>query len=93
MISMYKQNDNISAYVAKFVCDTEADIASLPTEKNKVYPGSTAVVASTGNLYILNASRAWVLFKTAASSGGTGGDSLEGYDYATTDDIDALFGI
>lgn len=92
MISMYKQNDNISAYVAKFVCDTEADIANLPTEKNKIYPGSTAVVAETGNLYILNASYSWVLFKAAASSGGNTDDPLAGYDYATTDDIDALFG-
>lgn len=91
MISMYKQNDNISAYVAKFVCDTETDIENLPTEKNKIYPGSTAVVAETGNLYILNASYSWVLFKTAASGGNTD-DPLAGYDYATTDDIDALFG-
>ena len=91
MISMYKQNDNLSAYVSKFVCDTEADIKTLPTEKNKVYPGSTAVVASSGNLYILNASRKWVLFKS--NSGGGGGEAPEGYDYATTDDIDALFGL
>lgn len=61
MISMYKQNDNISAYVSEFVCDTVADIADLPTEKNKVYPGSTALVAATGEVYILNASREWVL--------------------------------
>ena len=93
MISMYKQNDNISAYVTKFICDAETDIANLPTEKNKVYPGSTAVVASTGNLYILNASRAWVLFKSSSSSGGNTDDPLAGYDYATTEDIDALFGV
>ena len=60
MYSMYKQNDNISAYVSDFVCDTEADIASLPTEKNKVYPGSTCIVASTSEVYIFNASREWV---------------------------------
>lgn len=93
MFSMYKQNDNLSAYVAKFVCDAEADIANLPTEKNKVYPGSTAVVAETGNLYILNASRQWVLFKSASGGNSGGGDSLDGYDYATTEDIDALFGL
>lgn len=60
MISMYKQNDNISAYVSEFVCDTEADIKDLPTDKNKVYPGSTCLVASTSEVYILNASREWV---------------------------------
>ena len=61
MISMYKQNDNVSAYVSEFVCDTVADIANLPTEKNKVYRGSTALVTETSEVYILNASRQWVL--------------------------------
>ncbi len=60
MYSMYKQNDNISAYVSEFVCDTEDDIKNLPTEKNKVYPGSTCLVVSTSEIYILNASRQWV---------------------------------
>lgn len=61
MISMYKQNDNVSAYVSEFVCDTTADIADLPTDKKKVYPGSTALVAETSEVYILNASYQWVL--------------------------------
>lgn len=60
MISMYKQNDNISAYVSEFVCDTEDDIKDLPTERNKVYPGSTCLVAENSEVYILNASRVWV---------------------------------
>ena len=60
MYSMYKQNDNISAYVSDFVCDTEADIASLPTNKKEVYPGSTCLVAQTGEVYVLNASNQWV---------------------------------
>ena len=93
MISMYKQNDNISAYVAKFVCDTEADVASLPTEKNKVYPGSTAIVATTGNVYILNASRQWVSLGSQGGGGGNVPNPDENYDYATKDDIDALFGL
>ena len=58
MISMYKQNDNIAAYVSEFVCDTIADIANLPTES--VYPGSVALVAENSSVYILNASREWV---------------------------------
>ena len=60
MYSMYKHNDNISAYVSEFVCDTEDDIKNLPTEKNKVYPGSTCLVTATSEVYILNASRKWV---------------------------------
>lgn len=54
---VYKQNDNISAYVTEFVADTEADIANLPTT---VYPGSTCIVAENAKVFILNASKQWV---------------------------------
>jgi len=60
MISMYKQNDNIAAYVSDFICDTVADIANLPTSKNSVYPGSTCLVAGTSEVYVLNANYQWV---------------------------------
>ncbi len=57
MISVIKQNDNVSAYVTEFVADTEADIATLPTD---VFPGSTCIVAETANVYILNSKREWI---------------------------------
>ncbi|MBO7079698.1 MAG: hypothetical protein J6W64_07825 [Bacilli bacterium] len=60
MYSIYKKNDNISAYVSEFVCDTVADIATLPTDKRSVYPGSTCLVAATSEVYVLNASFQWV---------------------------------
>lgn len=41
-----------------FICDTDADFADLP----KCYPGSTAVSAATGNVYVVNASGEWVAF-------------------------------
>ena len=59
MYSMYKQNDNTSVYVCDFICDTEEDIADLPTNEREVYPGSTCIVAATGSMYILNASNTW----------------------------------
>lgn len=58
MISIIKQNDNISAYVTEFVADTEADIEKLPT--HAVAPGSTCIVAETSNVYILNTKHEWV---------------------------------
>jgi hypothetical protein len=57
MYRLYKQNDDVAAYVTEFVADTDADVASLPTT---VYPGSTCVVADSANVYIFNASYKWV---------------------------------
>lgn len=57
MYRLYKQNDDIQAYVTEFIADTEADVANLPTT---VYPGSTCIVANTATVYILNASNQWV---------------------------------
>jgi DNA-binding beta-propeller fold protein YncE len=42
----------------EFICDTDADFASLPKGK----PGDTAVSAATGNVYVVNASGNWVAF-------------------------------
>lgn len=42
----------------EFILDTEADVAELP----ECCPGSTALVCSTGNVYIVNASGQWVKF-------------------------------
>ena len=86
MISIYKQNDKFSTYVTEFICDTIADIANLPTEKNKVYPGSAALVVSTGDIYILNASRKWILFGSGSESG-----DIEGIDLAEKKDIEQMF--
>lgn len=58
MYRLYKQNDDIQAYVTEFVADTDDDIKDLPTS---VYPGSTCIVAASSNVYILNASSQWVL--------------------------------
>ena len=57
MYSIYKQNDNISAYVTEFVADTEADIQNLP---DSAYPGSTCLVTENSSVYIKNASNQWV---------------------------------
>lgn len=48
------QND----YVCEYVVDTATDIANLPSCCTK----STALVASTGEVYIVNASGRWVKF-------------------------------
>lgn len=52
-----------------FICDTEDDVKNLPTNRT---PGCVAKVASTSNIYKLNASGKWIL---QTSSGGGGGSS------------------
>lgn len=45
-------------YSKEFVLDTEDDVKALPM----CCAGSTALVCSTGNVYIVNASGQWVKF-------------------------------
>ena len=45
-------------YKREFICDTEADVENLP----QCCPMSTAVVADSGSVYIVNASGNWVKF-------------------------------
>lgn len=42
----------------EFILDTEDDVRALP----QCCAGSTALVCSTGNVYIVNASGRWVKF-------------------------------
>lgn len=57
MISIIRQNDNISTYVTEFLVDNEADIDLISTKR--VDPGSTCLVAATGYVYILNNKKQW----------------------------------
>lgn len=58
MYKIYKQNNDIQAYVAELIVDTEAEMADLPTS---FYPGSLCLAADTGKVYVLNPSKQWVL--------------------------------
>ena len=48
----------------KFVVDTEADIAGLPESA----PGSCAIVAAGGTVYMVNASGAWTKLGSSSDS-------------------------
>ena len=45
-------------YSKELILDTEADVSALP----ECCPGSTALVCSTGEVRIVNASGQWVVF-------------------------------
>ena len=55
--------------VHRFVINTIADIADIPAEKYS--PGSIAIVADTGDRYMLNLDYKWI--RQPAGSGGSGG--------------------
>lgn len=59
MFSILKQSDNISPYIIEYVADTEADIASLPTD-GRAKPGSVCIVTENSTVYMLNNQNAWV---------------------------------
>lgn len=55
--------------------NTLADIDDIPLTLASTVPGSIAIVAETGDKYILNLNRQWELIKSSnSSSGGDSGD-------------------
>ena len=49
---------------AQYLCEAEADVASLPT--TNVAIGSSAIVIVTGSTYILGPSRKWLKYNGVA---------------------------
>ena len=45
-------------YRKEFICDTDADVENLP----ECPSGSSALVAASGKVYVVNASGKWVEF-------------------------------
>ncbi len=55
-IKSYRDHDSYDYRYEEFVCDTDEDVNKLP--KN-VAPGSVAIVADNGEVYILNTQGQW----------------------------------
>ena len=66
MITLYKQDGETSYGIKEFLLDTPEDIKSLPTLQIK--PGSSALIISTGALYLFNGEKKWVPLGGDASS-------------------------
>lgn len=65
-----------------FYCDTEDDLADLPTDRT---PGCVAKVIETSNLYKINSSGQWVL---QTNSGGGGGGTAGQDTYINSAHLD-----
>ena len=106
MVSVINVNYNTRCY--EFSIDTDSDLELLPkygiSGKEKLNtisscsPGSVAI-QTNGNVYRLNGdSNTWI--KSSSSSGGGGNSGSDGgfelpdgYEFATGDDMDNIFGV
>lgn len=57
MVNLYSQNGDVQYNIVEYVVDTEADLATLPTN---VAMGSTALVIANTTVYMLNSKKEWV---------------------------------
>jgi hypothetical protein len=66
MITLYKQDGETVYGVKEFLLDTPQDLQSLPNAD--IRPGSSALIISTGALYMFNGDKQWVPLGGDASS-------------------------
>lgn len=78
MINLYKQDGETLYGIKEYLLDTVDDLSSLP---DNIRIGSSALILSTGDLYILNGEKKWVLFAfESSSSSGSDSDSSDALD-------------
>ena len=58
MYSLISNRGKVTYNIQKFIVDLESDLADLPIDGA---PGSKALVIETGEVYILNNEKLWVL--------------------------------
>lgn len=65
MVNLYRQDGETLYGIKEFLLDSVEDLAKLPTNLRS---GSSALIIPTGDLYILNGDKEWIVF---------GGESAE----------------
>lgn len=75
MIANISQSGIATYGIQEYAIDTPDDISSLPTD---IPMGSTALIISTSEVYMLNGSKKWVKIGGASNSGGSGSGSGSG---------------
>ena len=66
--TLYANDDNVAYGVKKFIVDTTADLAELPTN---VTPGSSVLVTKTSKLFVLNNEHKWDELVTTSGGAST----------------------
>lgn len=67
MVKATAQSNKSMYGVNRYIADTESDVSSLPSN---CAPGSSCLVAASGNTYIFNNSKEWILLGSGGSSSG-----------------------
>lgn len=81
MYSMTHEHNEHAYGLKHYVVDTEADVATLPSNASTIIPGSTAFVIGTSTTYMLNNQREWVKITVGGSNSG----SSDGSDTPSAD--------
>ena len=71
MFTIYANSNQIAHGVKKYIVDTEAEIAEVPTTGA---PGSIAFCIDSSKYYMLNNAKEWVETPGLAGGGGSGFD-------------------
>lgn len=89
MINLYKHDGEVLYGIKEFLLDTQDDLSQLPTN---VKAGSTALVISSGALYMLNGSKQWIEIGGAgnASSNNSANEKIAKFDANNNDLVDSI---
>lgn len=66
MYGTVSSSGRTTTYCNEYWVDTKADMDLIP--KNSAAPGSTVIVIDSGNRYILNSKKEWILLTNSTSS-------------------------
>lgn len=67
MVNLYKQDGETLYGIKEYILDSPEDVGKLPKD---IKAGSTALVITSGDIYILNGRKEWVLLGTESGQGG-----------------------
>ena len=82
------KNNTARYNLTKFVCNTENDIAEVPTT---VAPGSTLFCIESSNTYMLNTNREWVKISVNNAEGGSSESAIPEEAFTLSGDISYMF--
>lgn len=89
MINLYKHDGEVLYGIKEFLLDSPEDLSQLPTN---VKTGSTALIISSGALYMLNGSKQWIEIGGAenSSSNNNTAEKIAKFDANNNDLVDSI---
>lgn len=89
MINLYKHDGEVLYGIKEFILDSQDDLQELPTN---VKAGSTALIISSGRLYMLNGNKEWIEIGGTgnASDSSSTAEKIAKFDANNNDLVDAI---